>query len=375
MATPDTPPSGASERPINVRDYEALARARMARTAWDYYDSGAMDELTLRDNAAAFERIRLRYRVLRDISERRLETTVLGHRLSMPVVAAPTAFHRLACDAGEVATARAVGAAGTLMILSTLSTRSIEEVTAAASGPVWFQLYVYRDRGATAALVARAAAAGCSAIVLTADAQIWGRRERDVRNRFQLPPGLEVRNLLGSDKDRLPDAAAGSGLGAYVTSLFDPSLSWRDVDWLASLTDLPIVVKGIVHPDDARLAAEHGARAVVVSNHGGRQLDTAPATIDALPAIADAAPPELEILLDGGVRRGTDVVKALCLGARAVAVGRPLLWGLAADGEAGARHVLEMLRDETDLALGLCGASALEQLDRDLIFPADSAAR
>ncbi|MEM9558536.1 MAG: alpha-hydroxy acid oxidase [Acidobacteriota bacterium] len=359
--------AGAFE-PINVDDYEQLARRALSRTAYDYYASGAHDEKTLAENHQAFDRLRLRYRVLRDITSRRIETTVLGHEIAMPVLVAPTAFHRLADDEGEVATVRAAAAAGTLMILSTLSTRSIEEVTAAARGPVWFQLYVYRDRGATEALVRRAEATGCSALVLTVDAQIWGRRERDIRNRFQLPPGLELRNLSGSEKDSLPDDAQGSGLGAYVTSLFDPSLSWRDVDWLANLTDMPVVLKGIVHPDDARRAVDHGVRAVVVSNHGGRQLDSSPATIDALPDIVDAVEDRLEVFLDGGIRRGTDVIKALCAGARAVAIGRPVLWGLAARGEAGAAHVLEILRDEVDLALGLSGCSSLDELGPDLLF-------
>src|SRR5581483_1534195 len=246
---------------------------------------------------------------------------------AMPIVVAPTAFHRLADDEGEVATARAARTHGTILTLSTLSTRSLEDVCATGAA-VWFQLYVYRDRGATRALVERAERAGCRALVLTVDAQVWGSRERDARNRFTLPAGLQCENLGGTALARVPADAEGSGLASYVTSLFDPALSWADVEWLASITRLPVVVKGIVHPDDARLAAEHGARAVVVSNHGGRQLDGAIATLDALPAVADAVHDRLEVLMDGGVRRGGDVVKALALGARAVGVGRPVLWGL-----------------------------------------------
>jgi 4-hydroxymandelate oxidase len=251
------------------------------------------------------------------------------------------------------------------MTLSTHSTCPVEDVCA-TGGPVWFQLYVYRDRGATRALVERAAAAGCKALVLTVDAQLWGRRERDVRNRFALPPELVLANLGGAAM-RLPEASAGSGLAAYVASLFDPALSWRDLDWLAGISRLPVVVKGIVHPEDGRLAVEHGAAAVVVSNHGGRQLDTAIATVDALPAVADAIGGRAEVLVDGGVRRGTDVVKALALGARAVLVGRPVLWGLAVAGQRGVELVLERLRDELDVAMGLCGCRSPAEVERGLV--------
>lgn len=349
----------AKPRRISVAAYEEAARERLPAMAWDYYDSGAHDEITLRENRAAWERLRLHYRVLRDVSRRDLATSVCGVAVSMPVLVAPTAFHALADPEGEVATARAAGAAGTVMMLSTLSNRSIEEVADAATGPVWFQLYIYRDRGATRELVQRAETAGCSALALTVDAPLWGVRERDVRNRFRLPSGLTVRNLpVGMDA--FPETG-GSGLAAYVAEQFDLELSWGDVEWLCGLTALPVLVKGIVHPDDARLAAEHGAAGVVVSNHGGRQLDTAPATADALPAVVEAAGDRLEVLVDGGIRRGTDVVKALALGARAVAVGRPVLWGLAAEGEEGVANVLEILRSELDLALGLCGCRSVDE--------------
>ncbi len=355
---------------INVFDLEALARERLSREAYDYYLGGAHDEVTLRENRAAYDRIPLFYRVLVDVSHRDPATSVLGRPVSMPILVAPTAFHRLATAEGELATARAAGAAGTVMVLSTLSTTRVEEVVAASSGPVWFQLYVYRDRRATEALVRRAEAAGCQALVLTADAPLIGRRERDVRNRFRLPPGLAVANMLSEGYGEMPAAAGDSGLAAYVSQLLDPSLSWRDVAWLRSITELPVVVKGIVRPDDAVRAAEAGAAGVVVSNHGGRQLDTAPATIDALPEIVDtlaARGHRIEVLLDGGVRRGTDVLKALALGARAVLVGRPILWGLAVDGEAGAAWVLRHLHDELDLAMALAGAPTVADITRDLV--------
>ena len=359
-------PPAAEPQPVNLAEYEAAARAVLPRLAYDYYASGADDELTVADNRAAFGRLRLFHRVLRDLSGRTLATTVLGQPVALPVLVAPTAFHKLAHPDGEAATARAAAAAGTVMMLSTLSTCAVEEVCATGAA-VWLQLYVYRDRGATRALVERAAAAGCRAIVLTVDAQLWGRRERDVRNRFQLPPGLRVENLVGTAMGALPDVPAGSSLGAYVASLFDPSLSWADLAWLAGITPLPVVVKGVVHPEDARLAVEHGAAAVVVSNHGGRQLDTALATLDALPAVVDAVAGRLEVLLDGGVRRGTDVVKALALGARAVGIGRPVLWGLATAGQQGVERVLALLRDELDVALGLCGCRSPAEADRGLV--------
>jgi 4-hydroxymandelate oxidase len=352
---------------VSIFDLERLAGKRLGKSAFDYYRSGAHDELTLRDNRAAFERIRLRYRVLVDVSERDATTTVLGHPVSMPLMVAPTAFHRLAHEDGELATVRAAGSQGTLMILSSLSNTKVEDVVAAASGPVWFQLYVYKDREVTRGLVERAEAAGCEALVLTVDAPLLGTRERDVRNRFELPAGLAVENLLPVGKGEVAAPEAGSGLAAYFASLIDPSLTFEDLDWLASITKLPVLVKGVVRGDDAERCLEHGARGVVVSNHGGRQLDTAPATIDVLAEVVAAVDGRAEVLLDGGVRRGTDVIKAVALGARAVLVGRPVLWGLAHDGQAGVERVLGILRDEIDLAMALCGAPTMQTVTSDLI--------
>ncbi len=354
------------ERAVSLHDFEHQAKESLAAAAFDYYASGAHDEITLRENRAAFDRIAIRYRVLRDVSRRDMATTVLGQPLALPLLVAPTAFHRLACAEGELATARAAAAAGTVMILSTLSNTAMEEVAKAAAGAMWFQLYVYKDRGATRGLVERAVAAGARAIVLTVDAPLLGTRERDVRNRFALPPGLRVENLLPAGMAEVPPVM-GSGLAAYFAELIDPALGFADLEWLASLSRLPLVVKGVVRGDDARRAVDHGARAVVVSNHGGRQLDTSPATIDVLPEIVDAVAGRAEVLLDGGIRRGTDVIKALSLGARAVLCGRPILWGLAAAGEPGARRVLELLRAELDLAMALSGAASLRDLTPDLV--------
>ena len=352
---------------VNVDDFERAAQAKLPKDVWDYYSSGSGAEGTLRDNREAFERIKLAYRVLVDVSQRDLSTRLLGHELSAPIAVAPTAFHRLACEEGELATARAASAEKTLMILSSLSNTPVEEVVAAASCPIWFQLYVYRDRAVTKALVERVVAAGVKALVLTVDAPLLGRRERDVRNRFELPPGLAVANALPHGMGDVAAPAADSGLAAYFATLLDPSLSWKDLEWLREITDLPIVVKGIVRPDDAVRAFDHGARAIVVSNHGGRQLDGSIATVDALPGVVDALASRGPVLLDGGVRRGVDVLRAVALGANAVLVGRPILWGLATDGQTGASDVLRLLRVEFDLAMALAGAPTVADIGPDLI--------
>ena len=354
---------------LNLTELEALARARLPQMTWDYYASGADDERCVTRNCTAYERIALHYRVLVDVAARELATTVLDHRIAMPIAIAPTAFHRLAHRDGELASVRAAGDAGTLFILSTLSNTAVEEVVAAATGPVWFQLYIYRDRSATAALVRRVEAAGCRALVLTVDAPLLGRRERDVKNRFALPAGLGIENMHAAGYARLPAASGDSGLAAYFAELLDPALTWDAISWLRSITTLPVLVKGIVRADDAVRAVEHGAAGIVVSNHGGRQLDASPATIDVLPRIADAVAGRAEILLDGGVRRGTDVVKALALGARCVLVGRPVLWGLAASGRTGVVAALATLRRELDLAFALCGCPDVASVTRDLVEP------
>jgi 4-hydroxymandelate oxidase len=301
-----------------------------------------------------------------DVSRRSTRTTVLGSEIDFPVLVAPTAFQRLACDDGELATAKAAAAAGTVMILSTAATCSIEDV-AAVPGPKWFQLYVYNDRGLTQALIERAEAVGMAAIVLTVDAPILGRRERDLRNRFHLPDGIRLANVPSSGSVPLPTGHGESGLANHFASGIDSALTWRDVDWLRSVTRLPVLIKGIVRGDDAARAVDHGAAGVIVSNHGGRQLDTAIASVRALPEVVDAVAGRAEVLLDGGVRRGTDVIKALALGARAVLVGRPVVWGLAAAGEQGALRVLELLRAETDLAMALCGCASVADISRDLV--------
>jgi 4-hydroxymandelate oxidase len=351
---------------LNLAEIELSARERLAPLAYEYYVGGANDEVTVRENRAAFERLALRYRVLVDVSRRSTSTTVLGTPIAFPVLVAPTAFQRLACDDGEMATARAAAASGTVMVLSTASTCTIEDV-GAIGGHLWFQLYVYADRGLTKGLVERAEEAGMRAIVLTVDAPILGRRERDLRNRFHLPDGVRLANVPSSGSVPMPTGHGESGLANHFASGIDAGLTWKDVEWLRSITRLPVLIKGIVRGDDAARAVEHGAAGIIVSNHGGRQLDTAIASVRALPEVADAVAGRAEVLLDGGVRRGTDVIKALALGARAVLVGRPVVWGLAAGGEGGARRVLELLRAEVDLAMALCGCPTVGDISRDLV--------
>ena len=355
--------------PLNLHEYEAAARDRLSTMAYDYVAGGSGDEVSVRANRAAFDRWRFLPRVLRGLDGVSLETSVLGQTVSMPVLIAPAGFHRLMCDEGELATARAAKGAGTIYTMSTAANVPMEEV-APEAGPWWFQLYVFTDRGITRDLVERAAAAGASALVVTVDVPLLGRREADERNRFSLPTGLTMANVRTPEHRLVESAGDGSGLNSYIASVWHSSLRWEDLDWLASLSSLPIVPKGILHPDDAVRAFEHGAGAVIVSNHGGRQLDGAVASLDALPAVVEAVAGRGEILLDGGIRRGTDVLKALALGARAVMIGRPIHWGLAVGGEAGARHILELLRAELALDLMLCGVGSPAEVERSLIVPA-----
>jgi len=354
--------------PINLFEYEALARSRMEPTAWDYYQSGAEDEVTLRENRAAFERIKLRPRMLRGVDDCDTSVTLLGERLSLPVLVAPTAYQRLAHPEGEAAMARGAGAAGAIMTVSTMATMSLEEVAQSATGPLWFQLYVYKDRSVTEALVRRAEAAGYEALVLTVDAPYLGRRERDIRNGFGLPSGLFVANFAGQALGDQPGIDPGqSGLAVYVTTQLDPTLTWESVEWLRSITRLPVLVKGILTAEDAREAASLGVTGIIVSNHGGRQLDGAVAAIEALPEIVEAVAGRALVLVDGGVRRGTDVLKALALGADATLIGRPTLWALAADGAAGVKRALGLLREELRLAMALSGCKSLAEVNRSLV--------
>jgi len=339
--------------PVNVWDYEALAAERLEPGAHGFFAGGAGDELTLRWNVEAFRRWQLRPRVLVDVAACTARTTVLGHELSMPLLVAPVAFQRIAHPDGEVGMARAAAAAGTVLCLSTMSTTTPAEV-AQTGAPRWFQLYVFRDSGVTRELVRQAADNGYTVLVLTVDAPALGRRERDFHTGFRIPPEIVV-----------PALGRGGLTPVETFALMSSSVSWRDLERLAEESGLPVVVKGVQTREDAALACEHGAAGIVVSNHGGRQLDGVCATIDALPEVVEAAAGRIPVLVDGGIRRGTDVVKALALGAQAVLVGRAPLWGLAAAGAAGAQHVLELLRDEILLALKLVGCPSPADVSRE----------
>ncbi len=364
----------AMESPlINLADWEERAAGVLPREVFDYYAGAAWDGVTLRANHAAYARLAIHYRVMRDVRAPDARCRVFDLELPGPVCVAPTAFHRLAHPEGELATARGAGQAGALMTLSSLSTCRLEDVAAAAGGPLWYQLYINRDRGFTRELVQRAVAAGYRAIVVTCDAPVWGIREADVRNGFHLPPGIEPVNLMASTADSGAHSHRGAGMTEMMAWMLDATLTWKDVAWIAEEAGVPVLVKGICRADDAREALRHGAGGVIVSNHGGRQLDGAPATISVLPEIVAAVGGRGPVLIDGGIRRGTDVLKALALGATAVQVGRPVLWGLATDGAAGVTRVLEQLQRELVHAMALAGAASVADLRDDLVraIPSD----
>jgi 4-hydroxymandelate oxidase len=353
-------------RLLNVADYQAAASTIVEPVYYDFFAGAARDEITMRANESAFQELCLLPRVLRGSDNRRHSVELFDSTASMPVLLSPTAFHKLAHVDGELATARAAAAAGTIMIVSMAATVAVEDIAAAARAAasdrdpaLWFQIYLQPDRDFTQAIVRRGEAAGVKALVVTVDSPVLGHRERDDAHDFHdLPPGLRCENLV--------DLRPGS-TGHVRQIAMSADLSWADIEWLRSITALPILLKGVLHPEDARLAVVHGVDGLLVSNHGGRQLDTVPATIKALPEIVAAVRGRIPIVLDGGIRRGTDVIKALALGADAVGVGRPAIWGLAVDGENGVRGVLELLRAEFDHALALCGAAAPTDLNPDLI--------
>ena len=356
---------------LNLESLEARARERLDPMLFDYIAGGAGDEWTLHENRAAWSRLQLLPRMLRGVGSRDQRTTVLGTAVSFPVLVPPMGFHGLCHEDAEVATARATAGAGTIFVASTVSNRSLEAIAEACAGPRWFQLYVYRDKAITRDLVQRAVAAGYSALCLTVDTPLAGPRERDRRNRLRMPAHLGLENFPATHAERhTAGSEAESALARYIADMWDANLTWADVDWLESISNLPVIIKGVLAPDDARLAVEHGAAAIIVSNHGGRQLDGVPAPISVLLPVMDAVGGRVEVLLDGGVRRGTDVLKALALGARAVLVGRPVLWGLTLDGESGVAAVLEHLRGEIDLAMALAGCRSVNDIGRELVVSA-----
>ena len=347
-----------------LADHERLAQQQLDANAWAYFSGGAGDEITLRANRSAWDGITLQPRVLQPLAGGHTRTQLLGRTLAHPLLLAPIAYQRMAHPDGELATACAAAALGAGLVLSTQSSTPLEAVAAAmlgdaGRGPLWFQLYLQHDRGFTRELVQRAEAAGYEALVLTVDAPTSGARDRERRAGFRLPPGISAVNLAGLAPP--PPVALQPGQSALFNGLLQHAPTWADVQWLQSITHLPVLLKGVLHPLDAAQAASLQVAGLIVSNHGGRTLDTASATAHALPRIADAVQGALPLLVDGGIRRGTDVLKAMALGASAVLVGRPAIYGLAHAGAAGVAHVLRLLRDELEIAMALTGCSALAQ--------------
>ncbi|XP_066600104.1 2-Hydroxyacid oxidase 1 [Prorops nasuta] len=354
---------------VSVEDYENYALNNLTPSVRDYYKSGAGGERSLKWNREAFGIYRIRPRVLRDVSKRDLSTVIQGEKISMPVCIAPTAMQRMAHPDGECANSRAAQAAGVIFIMSTISTSSIEEVASAAPNAIkWLQLYVFKSRSVSLDLIRRAEKAGFKALVLTVDAPVFGDRKADIKNQFALPSHLRFANFDGDLSSDINKKTTGSGLNEYVTNSFDTSLSWSDINWLKSVTKLPLILKGILTAEDALLSVEHGANGIIVSNHGARQIDGVPATIEVLPEIVKAVQGKIEVYMDGGIREGTDVFKALALGAKMVLIGRPMIWGLSYAGENGATHILEILRKEIDTAFALTGCANVNDISKEMVI-------
>lgn len=356
----------AATEPVCIADFRALAKAKLPRPTFEFVETGSADEVTLRENTAAYARLKLLPPVLSGVSATSLKTTVLGQSVDLPILLAPVAAQRMYHPQGALAAARAARGMGTVFGVSSSATNSIEEVAAAADGPKWYQLYMPKDRTVAERLVARAEAAGYKALVLTVDLGEW--KDADRRNRFMLPREMLLKHLRDIGFAGVRDGWTEADVVKFNASAWDLTFSWEIFDWLRSRTKLPLVIKGVLREDDARRAIDAGVNGIVVSNHGGRRLDTMPATIDRLPHIVAAVEGKAEVFLDGGIRRGTDVLKALALGARAVLIGRPYAYGLAADGEAGVKRVLELLRDELENVLIACGCRSVGEVPASLVL-------
>ena len=372
----------------NVADLRELAKRRVPRAFFEYADRGSYDEVTLRANRAAFERIALRQRVMGNVDNRSLVTDIVGQPVSMPLAIAPTGLTGLQHGAGEILGARAADKAGIPFCLSTMSICSIEQVRAATGKPFWFQVYVMRDRGFTRDLIQRAKAAECSALMLTADLTIQGQRHREIKNGLSVPPKITLRNILdmaskprwawsmlrapsrsfGNLQGRIDNTDSLTTLAQWIANQFDPTLEWKDLEWIRELWPGKLIIKGILDARDARIAAEHGVDAIVVSNHGGRQLDGAPATIDVLPSIVEAVGGRTQVLFDSGIQSGQDLLKALAYGAHAGLIGKAFLYGLGAMGEAGVTKAIELIRRELSVSMALTGQTDVRNISSDIIW-------
>ncbi len=368
MAREASPPTQASpaaaSEPVCLADFEPLAKAKMPVMGWEYVSGGAADELTMKWNKEAFQRIRLKPRVLVDVSRLDTRITLFGQEHAFPIILAPTAAQKLTHPEGELATARGASAANTAMVLSSFSNTSLEDVAAVTKKPLWFQLYAQTDHGFTRELVQRAEAGGYRALCLTVDTPITGARNRETRANVKLQSLPNMKGLKGFGNE----STVQTGSLDIFSSVLDAALSWKDVEWLRSFAKVPLLVKGVLNPDDADRAVQAGVAGIMVSNHGGRNLDTVPATIDALPQVADKVAGRVPVFVDGGIRRGTDVLKALALGANAVLIGRPYLYGLGAEGEAGVTKVINILQREFAMAMALTGRTTIASIDRSVIW-------
>jgi L-lactate dehydrogenase (cytochrome) len=378
----------------SIEDLRLMAKRRVPRAFFDYADCGSYSEQTIRANRADLAKLQLRQRVMIDVSARTTASTMLGEPTALPIALAPTGLTGMQHGDGEILACRAAHAAGIQFCLSTMSICSIEDVAAANPKPFWFQLYVMKDRGFAKSLIERAIAAKCSALMLTSDLQIQGQRHRDIKNGLTVPPQIKLANLIdiaskpawamsvlmgkrktfGNLEGRLPGMDGIKSLSQWIAGQFDPTLSWRDVEWIRSIWPGKLIIKGLLDPDDAREAVQTGAQAIVVSNHGGRQLDGAPSSISALPRIVDAVGTRTEVLFDGGVMSGQDVARALALGAKGCLIGKAFLYGLGAGGEAGVRTAIEVIRKELDVTMALTGCNSVANIDSGVLVDGDAAA-
>jgi isopentenyl diphosphate isomerase/L-lactate dehydrogenase-like FMN-dependent dehydrogenase len=357
--------------PVNVNEFEPLAQDKLLPEVYDFCRGGANDEITLAENRNAYDRIKLLPKVLTNRENQNLSIELFGQQLSSPIMIAPTGLPGIITSEGEKATARAAKAANIVMALSMMSNFSLEEVSQENHHSLWFQLYLCQDKYITESLVQRVKKASYTALIVTVDTIALGKRERDLRNQFNLDQNLQARSLLEYGLGEIFKKQEGSSIANHSKKVFKTAISWQDLEWLKEITDLPIIIKGILNPEDAALAIQHGVSGIIVSNHGGRQLDTTPATIDILPEIAATVEQKVKLFIDGGIRRGTDILKALALGADAVLIGRPILWGLAVGGEQGALKVINILQEELELAMTLCGFSsiaAVKKYGKELIY-------